>query len=84
VNTPAKAEEELLRHYHDELQKGGVTDYPFERFQCDYWRGLMAMLQVHGTADTVQVGEGRGVELMDLWLDRTLARLRNVSFDQLP
>jgi hypothetical protein len=79
----AMTEEALLRHYHAELVKGGVDDYPVDRLLRDYGAGLLAMLQLHGTADTVDVGEGRGGELMDRWLDRTLARLRNVDLDEL-
>jgi len=76
-------EEALLRHYWDELEHNGVANYPFDRFLRDYWRGLMAVFQIHGTADTVDVGDGRGGELMELWLDRALARLRNARLDEL-
>jgi hypothetical protein len=83
VSTTEKDHDALLRHYHDELQKGGVSDYSYDQFQRDYWRGLMSMLQLHGTAGAVDVGEERGGELMELWLDRTLALLRYVQVDEL-
>ena len=84
VDTSAEIEEDLIRHYHSELVNAGVNNYDFERFRKDYDRGMMAMLRVHGSATIdVDVGEERGGELMNIWMDRTLARLRSVDLTTL-
>ena len=80
MDTSAQIEEDLVRHYHSELLNAGVDNYNFERFRKDYDRGMMAMLRVHGSAIIdVDVGEDRGDELMNIWMDRTMARLRTVD-----
>jgi hypothetical protein len=43
----------------------------------------MLVLQLLGTTDTMELGEERGAELIDLWVERLLARLRFVSLDEL-
>ena len=77
-------EQSLLRHYYDEFVKGGVSDYGYDRFLLDYARGMMLMLLVHGAAtDDVDVGEDPGDQLMHIWLDRTVARLKKIDPEQL-
>lgn len=84
VNVPTAIENELVEHYHSELTKAGVTGYDLERFKKDYKRGMLLMLRVHGSAtDDIEVGEDRGDALMNIWLDRTIARLKDVNPDDL-
>jgi aminoglycoside phosphotransferase (APT) family kinase protein len=73
----------LLRGYHAALLEGGVHDYPFDRFMRDYHRGLCVALTVVATSDAMQMGDDRGIELMDEWARRTFARIREVDLSQL-
>ncbi len=77
-----EVEHELLRGYHAALESNGVEGYPFERFQRDYWRGLFAVLQILATTNSVDLGEGRGTDLIRCWLDRTLTLLRRAPLDE--
>jgi hypothetical protein len=78
-----EVEMELLRDYHAALVSGGVSGYGFDRFLRDYQRGLMSILQLLGTTDAMDLGDERGMELMDLWVERTLARLPSIQLDSL-
>ena len=73
----------LLREYHDALCNGGVEEYPYNQLLRDYERGLLAVLQVISSTDNMDLGEDRGITLMDLWLERTVGRIRNLSLDKL-
>jgi hypothetical protein len=79
----ADEEMALLHTYHEALCAAGVGGYPFDRFVRDYQRGLLAVYQVLGTTDQMELGEDRGSDLMDMWIDRTLARLQNVDLERL-
>ncbi|MFT7220580.1 MAG: hypothetical protein ACI8Z1_002199 [Candidatus Azotimanducaceae bacterium] len=73
-------EKTLLAHYHSELVAAGITDYDYQQFQKDYARGMLLMLGVHGAATSdIDVGEERGDELMKIWLDRTIVRLKKIQ-----
>lgn len=50
VDLRRRHERDLLRRYHDELQAGGVTGYPFERCWQDYRLAILADLLVPVTA----------------------------------
>ena len=84
---PADAKPEtvarLLRGYHAALVEGGVGDYPFDRFMRDYHRGLLVTWASGAMSDSMQMGEDRGIELMDEWARRAFARLRDVDPNQL-
>lgn len=69
---------ELLRGYHARLVDAGV-DYPFERLARDYDRALLAVLGLVSSTDDMEMGDDRGVDLMDLWVERTHARVRHVD-----
>ena len=62
----AAHEEALVEHYHGELVKGGVRDYPLDRLRAAY----RLAHRVAGTATVVLIGAGtdlgneRGVELV--------------------
>jgi hypothetical protein len=74
---------DLIRGYHDELVALGVGDYSFDRCLLDYQRALLAVLHRVSSTDTMDLGDGRGSELIATWLDRTLTRLSGVDYDAL-
>ena len=85
ADAPAEEEERLLRGYHAALEARGVSDYPFERFQRDYWRGLFAVLQILATTNSVDLSAGsenRGDELMHAWTDRALTLLSRAPLER--
>jgi hypothetical protein len=63
---------DMLRHYHDELVAGGVTDYPWDELWDDFrlfaLAGLVAPASTVGTFDT---GNELGRKVADSWLERT-------------
>jgi aminoglycoside phosphotransferase (APT) family kinase protein len=72
----AGEEDAILRDYHQAL---GRDDYPFERLQRDYQRGLvLSLAAVAPTADIV-IDAGRGQQMMAVWRERLAARLRRVD-----
>lgn len=84
VGATDEDEETLLRHYHSELVASGVKDYDYDQFRVDYARGMLLMLVVHGSAtNDIDVGEERGDELMKIWLDRTVARMKRIQPEML-
>jgi hypothetical protein len=82
-DVPSETELDLVRGYHEDLVAHGVRDYPFEEFLRDYRRALLAVLHRISSTDTMELGEGRGADLIEAWLTRTLARLKDVDLDSL-
>jgi thiamine kinase-like enzyme len=78
--TTSSQERELVRDYHRELD---VTDYPFDDLWRDYQRGLMLTLTSLAPTEDVEIDEGRGQEMMDLWRERLAARLQHVELGTL-
>jgi hypothetical protein len=78
--TTSSQERELVRDYHCELD---VTDYPFDDFWRDYQRGLMLTLTSLAPTEDVEIDEGRGQDMMDLWRERLAARLQHVELGTL-
>lgn len=65
------SERDALRRYHEQLQAGGVRDYPFERLMTDYRRSLMvylAIFVVNGA--TLEQSNERAVQLFEVIFDR--------------
>ena len=71
----------LLEAYRDALAQHNVTDYPFEALARDYKRSMLAILQTLATTGQVEMGEGddRGVALIDLWIERLFARVKQID-----
>ena len=71
----------LLEAYRDALAQHDVTDYPFEALERDYKRSMLAILQMLATTGQVEMGEGddRGVALIDLWIERLFARVKDID-----
>jgi hypothetical protein len=82
TDTTAADELEILRGYHAALVRRGVGDYPFESLLRDYRRSLFAVFQVVASTDQIDLGESRGAEMMDQWIDRTLNLLERVPVDE--
>jgi hypothetical protein len=83
ADIPADVARDLVRHYYDELVAGGIDEYSFDDCLRDYHRALLAVLHRVSSTGTVELGNERGVELIAMWLERTLARLDGVDYDAL-
>ncbi len=79
----AETEAGLLHAYHESLIARGVKNYAYERFADDYSRGLLSVIQTIASVDLMEFGEERGVDLIDVWVERLLARTRNLDLDRL-
>ncbi|MCY3883066.1 MAG: phosphotransferase [Chloroflexi bacterium] len=76
-------EAELLRGYFAVLEEQGVRGYPFEALVRDYHLGLLTAMQTLTATDVMDMGEGRGVQLMAAWYERLAARAAGIDFDRL-
>jgi aminoglycoside phosphotransferase (APT) family kinase protein len=71
---------ELVRGYHEELLAAGIEGYDLDACLRDYHRALLLVLHRISTSDAVDMGEDRGVDLVQTWLERLLARLEGLDF----
>jgi hypothetical protein len=76
-----EAERELVRGYHEALVAGGVKGYDLATCLRDYERSMLVMLHRLVAIDTIDLGGERGVDLIDLWVERTVRRVRDVDLD---
>ena len=76
-------EVELLRGYHDALEALGVQGYSLEALERDYHLGLLTAMQTLTATDMMDMGEGRGVQLMEAWYERLGARVAGIDLDGL-
>lgn len=83
VDVSRADERALLAAYHDALVAGGVKDYDAARFELDYARALLCVLQVVATTDTMEMGDDRGVRLIERWAERLLARAKDLDLARL-
>ena len=72
-------ERELLEGYFAALEANGVRGYPFRAFERDYQLGLITAMQTLATQDQVDMGEDRGVALLDAWFERLRARVAGIE-----
>jgi|GEM_PF-1055767 len=81
ADTPKSTVDDLLAHYHGELVANGIDDYSMERFIADYEDGLLIVLhRLSGLAGgIIDLGDGRGLELMRTWFQRLDARMQRVQ-----
>lgn len=77
--TPETVIDELLAQYHTELVHSGVDAYPLSRLRSDYDEALLLLLHRMSGLDTLEFGDDRGVDLIDLWLRRLDARLARIT-----
>ncbi len=76
-------EGELLRGYLAALEELGVRGYSFEAFERDYHLGLLTAMQTLTATDQMDMGEGRGIQLMEAWYERLAARVAGIDLDRL-
>ncbi len=76
-------EVELLRGYAAALAELGVEGYPYEALERDYHLGLLTAMQTLTATDMMDMGEGRGLKLMEAWYERLAARVAGIDFDGL-
>jgi hypothetical protein len=82
-HTSPAEELDLVRAYHATLVAAGVTDYAFDTCLRDYRRCALLTLHRLVTIDWVDLGEARGVELIDVWVERLISRLRGMDPESL-
>ena len=75
VDVASSDVEGLLSTYHAALQRGGVADYAFDRLRHDFVLGLHSVLFSLASIDQVDLGDGRGIDLIRGWIQRLHARL---------
>jgi len=76
-------EAELLRGYLGELENLGVHGYSLEALEQDYHLGLLTAMQTLTATDIMDMGEGRGLQLMEAWYERLGARVKDIDLDGL-
>ncbi len=76
-------EAELLRGYLAALEELGVRGYSLEALTRDYHLGLLRTMQTLTAIDLMEMGDGRGVALMEAWYERMGARLAGIDLDSL-
>lgn len=74
---------ELVKIYAEELAASGVEGYDLETCTRDYHRGLLNVLHRVASTDAMDMGEDRGSDLVWLWAERAVSRLRGVEFSAL-
>lgn len=80
----SQTELELLRVYHDELLAHGVCGYDFDRCLLDYRRCLLILVgRLVAGAESLEFEHERGHVLIDTWLARLAARVRDLDPDAL-
>ena len=72
-------EGELLRGYLAALEELGVRGYSFEAFERDYHLGLLTAMQTLTATDQMDMGDGRGIALMEAWYRRLGARVAGID-----
>jgi aminoglycoside phosphotransferase (APT) family kinase protein len=78
-----EAEHELVIAYHAALVSFGVSDYPLDRCLIDYQRSMMLNLYRLSSASVMDLGEGRGAEMMDTWVARLASRIGAIDLEKL-
>lgn len=76
-------EAELLRGYAAALAAAGVEGYSYEALERDYHLGLLTAMQTLTATDMMDMGEGRGLQLMAAWYERLAARVSAINLDRL-
>lgn len=69
---------DLLTGYHEALVANGVRDYPLDRLLGDYDDGLLACLGGVTAVEQLDMGDGRGLALVESMVSRLDARLGRV------
>jgi hypothetical protein len=78
-HTTPEQEIALVRAYHAALVGSGVDDYGFEACLRDYRRCLLLGLHRLVTIEWIELGEQRGADLIERWVDRAFSRVRGID-----
>jgi len=75
----------LIEYYRQCLKQGGV-EVSIERLRWQYEAGMLSML--HKIApilfqEQLEIGTGRGPQLMQAWIDKTFRKLEAVDFEHI-
>ena len=73
---------DLLRLYYGELCSAGVEGYEFDSFVDDYRLAMLNVLQTLAAVEMIELGDARGIELLEVWMIRLRARLANFDPDE--
>ena len=76
-------EVELLQGYLAALEEAGVDGYSYEALERDYHLGLLTAMQTLTATDMMDMGEGRGLQLMAAWYERLAARVSGIDLERL-
>ncbi|NKB98725.1 MAG: phosphotransferase [Pseudomonadales bacterium] len=74
LNGEASAEP-ILARYHEALVSNGITTWSLEDLLVDYSKALRVVLMNLSSVDQVDLGDGRGVKLLEAWIERLRLRL---------
>ena len=66
----------ILRAYHSAL---AIPDYTYMQLRQDYERALLVILSNLTTVDEVNVGDGRGTQVMQAWFDRLASQIAQID-----
>ncbi len=83
ADVPLETEQVLVRAYHDELVRNGVSGYNFDQLWSDYERAMVLVAQRIAIIDALDLGEGRGAEMLNSWVERIAARVAQIDLDKL-
>jgi len=79
ADTPEVEIDDLIAFYHEQLCANGVQGYSLDRLRADYDDAMLVVLHRMAGVDNIDFGDGRGVDLVDRWIERLDARLRRVA-----
>jgi len=79
AETPEQVVDDLIALYHEQLSSHGITDFSLDRLRHSYNDALLVVLHRMAGIDNIDFGDGRGVSLIDLWLERLDSRLKRVE-----
>ena len=60
-----------------------MKDYSIEQCRLDYQCSLLLILARMTGIEAMEMGDGRGAELVDLWIDRLSTRIEAVDLGKL-
>jgi hypothetical protein len=72
--------EPLLRHYHDKLLAGGVTDYPWDELRAQYRQNVLySFIFPLALASTLSIDSEQGAELGEVMVTRVFRHADEVD-----
>lgn len=79
ASVPESTVDDLLGSYHATLVGAGVEGYGLDRCRADYVEALLVLVhRMPALTGSIDLGDGRGQQLIDTWLERLDVRLQRV------